>query len=63
MVDPERINVDMATRVQLQAYLENRGFTVHEHEATEELREAARLDMEERPTTEFDPVPPRTKEA
>lgn len=57
------MNVFTATRAELQEYLERRGFAVYEHEDTDDLREATRLDMEERPTAEFDPVPPRAKEA
>ena len=35
------------SRAQIQAYLEGRGFAVYDDESTGDLREAARLDMEE----------------
>lgn len=35
-----------ADREDIQRYLENRGFAVYDHEPTEALREAVRLDME-----------------
>lgn len=41
-----REEVETATRAELQAYLESRGFAVYESESTEDLREAARQDVE-----------------
>ena len=38
--------VETATRAELQEYLEARGFAVYESESTEDLREAARQDIE-----------------
>ena len=35
-----------ASREELVRYLENRGFQCYDHEPTDELREAARLDIE-----------------
>ena len=57
MSDPDHINIPTATRAELQAYLEHRGFAVYETEDTEDLREAAQLDMETRPTSEFPTLP------
>jgi len=39
--------VENWSRWELQRYLEERGLAVYDHEDTEDLREAARLDMEE----------------
>lgn len=55
------IDVRRATRAELQAYLEARGFAVYEHEDTEDLRQAALLDIEERPTGEH-PILTRSDE-
>jgi len=45
-VTPE--NVDNVSRFQLEQYLERRGFAVYDDEETSDLREAVRLDLEER---------------
>jgi hypothetical protein len=45
--DIEALRVFTMTRAELVEYLEGRGFAVYENEPTEELREAARLDMME----------------
>lgn len=45
---PCRGSLENWSRWELQQYLEERGFAVYDHEDTEDLREAARLDMEGR---------------
>ena len=41
-------NVNNISRWQLEQYLEGRGFAVHDDEITSELREAVRLDLDDR---------------
>lgn len=44
---PARGSLANWSRWELQDYLERRGFAVYDNENTEDLREAARLDMQE----------------
>lgn len=58
-----REEAETATRAELQAYLEGRGFAVHEKEHTEELRIAVMLDIDEPEPSPVEGATERQKKA